>query len=619
MSTRLKLIVLVLFTSLAGASTVFINNLMMTPVQRIETEQKVLDQLSYDFIEYIGQVNRLDSDIFVDQLNIVMEKKRKLDNSFKQIESLTFLPSINDTIRSSLETIFLFSNFLEKKQNTLEAEIESVIAIANQILGPNSRFSIYQLAWGSDIDDETYEEMKERVFFFTNATISLNNNANNILSQLNEQYDVIAEEIQKYQNRAQSIISIIQLLVVIIPLILALVIANVLAGRIRRIDIGISQMKQGNLADRINVKGSDEMGRLSSNVNDFTDALSRSLLKIKKTSRTNLSLKDMLVSSVYRVSETTELVNKSAQSISSGIGELDKTVRVTNNAVSTVEKHLLHLEEILNEQVSMIEETSASITEMITSIANVSDITKRKKAALSTLVNFSTEGGSKLMETNLVISKVHDNIEVIHDTVTIIDDIADRTNLLAMNAAIEAAHAGDAGRGFAVVAEEIRKLAEATSQNSKLIGGIMRGIIENIEAAVSVGKDTGEVFNRIDKEVNETSESFDEIAENMDELRVGGTQIIEAMSRLNDISVEVKDGDLTMHEATGQNKKAIENVESISQVIAERVKEIIQALSTLIKEMEAVTQVTQRSDDISKALESEVAMFQIDDDLENSL
>jgi len=611
MSIRVKLLLLVLFSSLAGASSLFINNMLMDTVRNIEAEQKVFEQLSYRIIDYIAQVNRLDSEVFGDQITQVLNKQTDLNTTINRIRHLDFLSSINSSIKDSINNIALLTDRLKMSQSTLESRIDRVRSAAVEVLGGNTTYTLYQLESDSGSGTGVMGAVKQEIYYLRSSISTLNENMNIIQDQINEQYIDIVDELDKYHKRAQSFNLLVLFFVFSVPLIVAVFIANAISVRVKKIDKGIFAMKQGDFTDRINVNSRDEMGRLSRNVNDFTDNLSRAIMKIKETSKTNLMLKDMLVGSIGKVSETTAEVNDSIKSISYGMTDLDSTVRTNSTVVDMLEEHLAKLDRVQQEQISMVEETNVAITEIVTSVGSVTEITEKKKSALHTLAQVSREGGTKLDETNRVIERIDSNLSEIQQAASLIQDIADSTNLLAMNASIEAAHAGSAGKGFAVVASEIRKLSEATSKNSNTISKIMQEITANIQDAVNAGTNTKKAFQSIEKEVLETTESFDEIAGSMIELRTGGTQIFDLMARLNDISRELTTLKQIMWDVAGENKRSIGNVERISADTTQKVDVIIRALSELTSEMNAVTQVTHQSEDISRTLEAETAVFKI--------
>ena len=145
-----------------------------------------------------------------------------------------------------------------------------------------------------------------------------------------------------------------------------------------------------------------------------------------------------------------------------------------------------------------VEESTASVNEMIASLKNLDKMTNARRESASRLVETAKNGGEKLSNTVEVVRNINNSIGSISDMIKIIDGIAAQTNLLAMNAAIEAAHAGDAGRGFAVVADEIRSLAETTSNNSQEIGSIIRDVMEKIHIAAESSEDTIQAFQDID-------------------------------------------------------------------------------------------------------------------------
>jgi len=189
----------------------------------------------------------------------------------------------------------------------------------------------------------------------------------------------------------------------------------------------------------------------------------------------------------------------------------------------------------------MVEESTASITEMISSIESVNSITKKKSEAIDQLVTVVSNGTETLagmaegFKTGVV-----ERIEGISEMASTIQQISSQTNLLSMNAAIEAAHAGEAGKGFAVVADEIRKLADTSAQSSASITRIIKEISDGVAETEIKTKQSSEAFTVINKEIKGTKQAFDEIASSTQELNVGGQQILDAMSILQDVTISVK-------------------------------------------------------------------------------
>jgi methyl-accepting chemotaxis protein len=337
MSIRVKLIMLVLITSLTGVASLFLNHLLLMPVERIKDEQSLLENLNYRLIDYIGQVNLLDSALFREQKEQVEEKKKDLDEAFSDVSDLEFLPSINSSIVLTIEIIVLYASTLAQSQDKLDERIINVVNVADKFIGQEKPFTLQVLAWSMEGDGSQRDiEIKDAVFYIQSITTSLNKNIELTLENLETQYNTIDEEIRKYEKRATRIVALVLIAIILIPMLIALFFANILANRISKIEIGISKMKEGDLADRIQVQTRDEMGRLSQNVNAFTDALGLSILKIKETSGINLSLKLKLINSVNMVSKTTEKVSESAHSISESMNSLDATVGISNHAVDTV-------------------------------------------------------------------------------------------------------------------------------------------------------------------------------------------------------------------------------------------------------------------------------------------
>ena len=610
MSIRIKLIILVIFTGLAGVASFFVNEMMMIPIRGIEAEAESLIELHASLDNYANQANRLNSESFHDQMERVLEAHDQLAESFRYIKELKMLPSVNESISTSIENIIQFSESISKIHESLMKRSGALENTADMIKGDGHYFTVLDLIFTSnDLEAELQDELKKNVILLDSTTNALNTTVASAVTNLNTQSDIIRKEMAAYRDNVLKKTFLIIAIVLIVPLIIAIIIANLLATRIKKIETGISRMKEGDLADRISVNSRDELGRLSKNVNDFTDELGLSMLKIKESSNINLGIKNELLASVEKVASASEKADDSVVTIINNMEKLDTNISKASGAVRQVEQRLEKLENVLEEEIAMIEEVSASVTEMITSIVNVSGITVKKTDEMSALVKLADQGGEKLKNTNDVISKIHDSIEVIGGASQLIAQIAARTNLLAMNASIEAAHAGESGTGFAVVADEIRKLAEASAVNSKRINGVMKEIVENIREASTAGIETDAVFIKIDSEVASARNSFEEISSSMEELRIGGRQILEAMTRLNDFSSQVKEDSDEMRKAASENQNITEDVLQLSNTAVSSVSRIQEVLEQMLNEMSTVSRVTQKTDEISKALEKEVSVY----------
>jgi len=202
----------------------------------------------------------------------------------------------------------------------------------------------------------------------------------------------------------------------------------------------------------------------------------------------------------------------------------------------------------LETQSAAITESSAAIEEMVANIRSVSNTLSRNAANVKDLQEASEVGHSGLSEVAADIREIARESESLLEINAVMQNIASQTNLLSMNAAIEAAHAGESGRGFAVVADEIRKLAESSSAQSKTIGAALKKIKGSID---KITRSTDNVLNRfkaIDDGVKTVAEQESVILGAMEEQGKGGKQVLEAIGQVNDITNQVKDSSRQMLE-----------------------------------------------------------------------
>ena len=182
------------------------------------------------------------------------------------------------------------------------------------------------------------------------------------------------------------------------------------------------------------------------------------------------------------------------------------------------------LERSVQDQSSATEETTASVEEMTASLNNIAAMTRDRTESANQLLDSAGDGARHAEATSEKINTVARFAAEIGEMTDVIRSVAASTNMLAMNAAIEAAHAGDAGRGFAVVAGEIRKLAESAGANSSRIAKNVKEIVGGIQAATNAASENAERFGSIASEVQHIVETMEELSGAAREMSTGSEQ-----------------------------------------------------------------------------------------------
>jgi methyl-accepting chemotaxis protein len=171
---------------------------------------------------------------------------------------------------------------------------------------------------------------------------------------------------------------------------------------------------------------------------------------------------------------------------------------------------------------------------MIASIGSMSTLVGTHKEMLHDLDTDTREGAVALGETLESIKNAYDRVGGIQEVIETINGVMSHTDLLAMNAAIEAAHDGDSGRGFAIVADEIRRLAEQTGENSTQVSADILAIADEIKHTREISMRTGARMDHIVSELSRISESFEELSVAMRQMNIGTVEIQTALERMLD-------------------------------------------------------------------------------------
>lgn len=248
-----------------------------------------------------------------------------------------------------------------------------------------------------------------------------------------------------------------------------------------------------------------------------------------------------------RLAQDIQKTIAAAAKISSDTGMTEQQASYLANHVSdgssAVEEILASINSLSRQiegQAESVSETGSAIEEMSASIESVASIALQRRQETEDLVSITDDGNEKVQKTDEVIRNLRSSVDEVVGAIEIINSIASQTNLLAMNAAIEAAHAGEAGKGFAVVADEIRNLSVSTASNSKEISDTLKNLVSQIEEAGQLSSGSGQAFGRIKDSVRQLTDAFGEISESTRELSQGVKDVLNSTENLKTLSNQIR-------------------------------------------------------------------------------
>lgn len=349
-----------------------------------------------------------------------------------------------------------------------------------------------------------------------------------------------------------------------------------LMGRIKNVTDSLKAMATGeaDLTKRCKLLVHDEIGFLVINFNAFCDKLHRIVSEIKGTEGDLLSYGDRLGTMVQENTAFVDQMIDNIRNVETEIENQNSMVKNTSSSIDEISEAVRELRELLAIQNEGMQNASSAVTQMIGNIGSVSRSIEKMAQEFNVLQGDVYNGITRQREVNEQIQKIEQQSKMLNDANDVISSIASQTSLLAMNAAIEAAHAGDAGKGFAVVADEIRKLSENSSTQSKNIGNQLATILNSISSVVEASNISDAMFMRVSEKIQGTGDLVSQIKLSMDEQSEGSKQISEALSYMNDAAGKVKDASDDVDDACGKITEDVEQLRHSSDVVHASLKTI---------------------------------------------
>jgi methyl-accepting chemotaxis protein len=407
------------------------------------------------------------------------------------------------------------------------------------------------------------QRLTERVDAVQNAFLVFSNRMALLLAALRDAGDAAASATVKLTTSTLYQLVAVIVGAIVICISLAILIIRSITRPLGGLVAAVKRIGEGDLRATMGITTGGEIGRIASSVDGLIVDL-RSLIGTVKDKLALLQDTDQGLSSMMaQTGAAVVQINSNISSTGGQLMEQSAAVSEVTAAIEELARNVDALGEMIVTQASIISQSSAAVEEMIATVESVASNIAAAVDASSALVAEGQEGKARIDEVGEAVAAIVRYSENLGEAADLITQISGRTNLLAMNAAIEAAHAGDSGKGFAVVADEIRKLAEQSDSQSKDISADLNRVSAAIEEVRSASSAAVGSFASMLGKSSTLGEEIRAIGSSMAEQRQGGKQVLEGLGRIRDFTREIERGS---GEMAGGNKSILEQVQKLTNV-----------------------------------------------------
>jgi methyl-accepting chemotaxis protein len=375
---------------------------------------------------------------------------------------------------------------------------------------------------------------------------------------------------------------------------LAFALGRRIARPLHEVSVALEGLAQGeaDLSARLPVRTTDEVGRLAASFNAFVGNLAEILSTVRRSMTALRQTGTDLSANATETAAATHQITGNIQSVARLVEAQGTTVSQASATVEEIGRTFHNFQTLVATQVDEVRRSTEALETMVAEVGALAAEVDRASRLFSQLNEDSARGTQSMEAVAAAAAQIQARSEALGETNLAIAAIAGQTNLLAMNAAIEAAHAGDAGRGFAVVADEVRKLAEGAQVQAQESRGVLQDIQQVIEGVNRASGEASEVFRAVSDQVPRVVALQAHLQESLRSQAEGNRRVLEAFVAVEKLSGEIQTGSTAMEAGTRTILDQMGGLVRISQEVQGSMAEIGQGtgeINTAIHEISNLT------------------------------
>lgn len=405
----------------------------------------------------------------------------------------------------------------------------------------------------------------------------------------------------------------LNVLICLFVLVMTVVIVTKIMKPLTKVNDSITDIASGSadLTSRIEITAKNEIGSVVEGFNAFTAKLQNIVKEIKTSDVELYDAGKELDGCSKNTSEAISEILSQINNMNSCIDMQSNGVGATVNSVNEIARSISDFERLIENQSAGVAQASTAVEEMMGNINSVNSSVEKMAAQFQGLEHLAVDGSSKQSDVNEKISLIENESQMLQEANSAIAAIAEQTNLLAMNAAIEAAHAGEAGKGFSVVADEIRKLSETSSEQSKTIGNQLQKIQESIKSVVSASEASSAVFGSMVDGIKSTDNLVQEIRNAMLEQTEGSKQINEALKDMNESTSDVRSASKDVASSNQAILDQIRGLENSTDVMKNSMIDMKNGANKISSTGQELSSITGRMKSSIDGIGSQISQFKV--------